>query len=136
MSYSTEKLTTVALCDEALGLANARKKRLQVELGVLQLQQDDQKSALSAASSKLILVTAELGGATTALTGMEAGPNKVKMQDKARRLNDQKENLEERLRYSGPAALLDSQLDAGLVVAQVTETDAYIASITAHKATL
>jgi hypothetical protein len=67
---------------------------------------------------------------------MPEGAAKVEQVSKLRRLNDRKDNLEDRLRKSGNAALLDTQLEAGLLDAQITLIDTYVADVTAHKATL
>jgi len=52
------------------------------------------------------------------------------------RLNDRKDNLEERIQKGGAALLLDTEIDAALLAVQIAEIDAYIAAINAHKATL
>ena len=71
-----------------------------------------------------------------ALADVPEGKDKVKLTDQLRRLNDKKCNLEARLRDAGSAALPDTELDAGLLQAQVAEIEAYIAEMEARKAAL
>ena len=53
--------------------------------------------------------------------------------DKIRRLNDRKDNLNERIAKSGNSGLLLVQLRKGLAEAQVGELDAFITGVTARK---
>jgi hypothetical protein len=136
MSYSVSKLTTVAECDKATALATERKTNLQFEQTVSGKDVSDQEKVVQQTNISLITIKAEIAGTEAAIAGMPEGEQKVNYQDKLRRLNDRKDNLEERLRKGGAAALLDTELDAALLAAQITEIDAYIAAIAAHKATL
>jgi hypothetical protein len=136
MSYSVSKLTTVAECDKATALATERKTDLQFEQTVSGKDLTDQEKVVQQTTINLITVKAEITGTEAAIAGMPAGEQKENYLDKLRRLNDRKDNFEERLRKGGAAALLDTELDAALLVAQITEIDAYLAAITAHKATL
>jgi len=52
---------------------------------------------------------------------------------KIRRLNDRKDNLNERIAKSGNSGLLLVQLRKGLAEAQVGELDAFITGVTARK---
>ena len=70
---------------------------------------------------------------------MEALPDgeaKENMRNKLRRLNDPKENLEERIGKSGNMGLLLMQMQRGLAEKQVAELDAFIAGVTARKTAL
>jgi DNA repair protein RadC len=58
------------------------------------------------------------------------------LQSKLRRLNDRKENLEERLQKTGAAALLDTELNAALLATQVVEINTYVTAITTRKGEL
>lgn len=55
---------------------------------------------------------------------------------KLRKLNDRKDNLEERLQKGGNATLQDAQLEADLLDTQISLIDTYVADVKAHKATL
>jgi len=136
MSFSVSKLTTVAECDKATALATERKTNLQFEQTLAGKDLTDQEKVVQQTNINLITVKAEITGTEAAIAGMPEGEQKENYQDKLRRLNDRKDNLEERLRKGGAAALLDTELDAALLIAQITEIDAYLAAIAAHKATL
>jgi hypothetical protein len=58
------------------------------------------------------------------------------MRSKIRRLNDKKDNLNERIAKSGNSGLLQIQLRKGLAEAQVAELNTFITWVTAWKAAL
>jgi hypothetical protein len=137
MSYATEKLLTAAECDQALNLANARKDDLQFEQTVQGRTLNNQSESIALANAKLVAVTAEITGQQAALATLPEGhPNRKAIESKIRRLNDQKENLEERLESGGNATLLDDELDAGLIRAQIAEIDTYVSVVNTRKAAL
>jgi hypothetical protein len=137
MAYSTEKLLTSAECDQALDLAAQRKDDLQFEQTVQGRTLNNQSESVALANAKLVAVKAEITGQEAALATLPEGhPNRKVTESKIRRLNDQKDNLEERLESGGNAALLDDELDAGLTRAQIAEIDAYIAEVNTRKTAL
>lgn len=136
MSYSTSKLKTIAECDESVKLATTRKDDLQFEQTVLGRGLSSQEKAAALTNASLISVNAEMAGTRAAIDAMPDGDAKTTMVNKLRRLNDRKENLEERLLKGGTVALLDTELDAGLLNKQVTEIDTFIAEVKARKAAL
>jgi len=136
MNYNVSKLTTAAECDKAIALATERKADLQFEQTVSGKQFSDQDKAIQQSQIDLITVKAQITGMETVIAALPAGTDKVDYEGRLRRLNDRKDNLEERLHKGGPASLLDTELDAALYSVQIAEIDAYIAAINAHKATL
>ena len=137
MSYATEKLLTAAECDQALDLAAQRKDDLQFEQTVQGRTLNSQSESIALANAKLVAVKAEITGQEAALATLPEGhPNRKATESKIRRLNDQKDNLEERLESGGNAALLDDELDAGLIRAQIAEIDAYTVELTDRKTAL
>ncbi len=136
MSYSVSKLTTAAECDKAVALATERKADLQFEQTIMGKELSDQEKAVQQTSVNLISIKAQITGAETAIASMPAGPEKEVFVGRLRRLNDRKDNLEERLEKGGTAALLDAELDAELIATQITAIDAFIATVNTHKASL
>jgi hypothetical protein len=136
MAYNVSKLTTVADCDKATAMATERKTNLQFDQLVTGKGLTDQEKTTALANASMIAVKAQIAGAEAAIAVMPDGDDKDDLVNKLRRFNDKKDNLTERLQKGGTAALLDTELDAGLLAAQLTEIDLYLAAIATHKATL
>lgn len=136
MSYSSVKLKTLADCEAAIAMAIERKTALIFSQTVQGNDLTNQEKVAASAAANLLVVKAQIGGVEAALVDVPEGKDKIKLGDQLRRLNDKKGNLEARLRDAGSAALLDTELDAGLLRAQVAEVDAYIAEMEARKAAL
>jgi len=136
MAYSTSKLKTVAECDQATAIATQRKTDLLFEQTIASRELTDQERSTALNNASLISVNAQITGTTAAIAEMEEGDAKKDMQSKLRRLNDRKENLEERLERGGNVSLLDTELDAELLAVQVAEIDVYLAEIATRKAAL
>jgi hypothetical protein len=136
MSYSTSKLQTKAECDKAIELANGRKEELIFDQTVSGRDLTDQEKSTAQTTASLVSTKAQITGTEAAIAVMPDGDAKVDLQSKLRRLNDRKENLEERLQKTGAAALLDTELNAALLAAQVVEINAYINDVDKRKADL
>lgn len=136
MSYNVNKLTTVADCDQALAIAAERKSDLQFEQTISGKGLTDQEKAIEQTTASLISVNAEITGVEAAIAVLPDGKVKQNNVSKLRRLNDRKDNLEERLQKGGAALLLDTELENSLLQLQVAEIDAYIAAVTARKGAL
>jgi hypothetical protein len=96
----------------------------------------NQTTALTHSNASLLTVKAEILGAEAAIAGLPEGKDKENYLSKLRRLNDRKDNLEDRLKKGGATSLLETELDNTLFSLQIVELDNYLAAITAHKATL
>lgn len=136
MSYSISKLTTTAECDASIAIATDRKGDLLFQQTALSRDLTDQDKTVATTQATLVAVNAQIAGFNAAIATMPDGEAKKGLQSKVRRLNDQRENLEERLEKGGTTAFLETELDAELSRKQVEEIDAFIASINQRKAEL
>jgi hypothetical protein len=136
MSYTTSKLQTKAECDKAIELANGRKEELIFDQTVSGRDLTDQEKSTAQTTASLVSTKAQITGTEAAIAVMPDGDAKLDLQSKLRRLNDRKENLEERLQKTGAAALLDTELNAALLSAQVVEINSYISAVTTRKGEL
>jgi len=136
MSYTVSKLTTAVACDQAIATATERKNDLLFQQTVSEKTKTDQVSIVNQTNASLVSVLAEITGAEAAIAALPDGKDKEAYTSKLRRLNDRKENLEDRLKRSGSASLLETELDAALINIQLTEIDSFVSAVTARKATL
>jgi hypothetical protein len=136
MTYSFDKLATVAECDRVLDRANQEKAVLNHEAQGMVLDTNSTERSTQQAQADLLSVNAQITGFTAALDALPDGEEKENMRNKLRRLNDRKENLEERIGKSGNSGLLLMQMQRGLAEKQVAELDAFIAGVTARKTAL
>jgi hypothetical protein len=136
MSYTTSKLQSKAECDKAIDLANGRKEELIFDQTVSGRDLTDQEKSTAQTTASLVSTKAQITGTEAAITVMPDGDAKLDLQSKLRRLNDRKENLEERLQKTGAAALLDTELNAALLATQVVEINNYVTAVTTRKGEL
>jgi hypothetical protein len=136
MPYSTSKLKTNAECDSAIALATERKSDLLFKQSALTRDLTGQEKSVETINAMLVAIKAQITGFTAAIETMSDGEAKRDLQSKLRRLNDQKENLEERLTKSGVASYLETELDSELSKKQVTEIEAFIDAINTRKGEL
>lgn len=136
MVYSTTKLQTVAECDTVLNRSNLEKAELEHRLGGIVLETNRNDGSLAQAQADLLSVNAQITGFTAAFNSLPEGPEKDDMQSKIRRLNDRKDNLEERLSKTGSVGLLMTEMHRGLIEKQVAEITAFITAVEARKAAL
>ena len=133
MSYSTAKLQTAAECNRAIEMANERKSDFVFDQTVSDRQLTEQGKATALTNANLIRVKAEITGVEAAIAATPDGQAKDDLKSKLRRLNDRKDNLEERLQKGGAAALLDTELDAELLKVQIAAVEAYVAAVQTRK---
>jgi hypothetical protein len=136
MNYNTNRLQNAAECDRAITLATDRKNEFVFDQTVAGRGLTDQEKSNALTTADLISTRAQITGMEAAIAQLPNGEAKADLTGKLRRLNDRKDNLEERLQRSGSAALLDTELDAALLTVQVAEIDLFIAAVFARKATL
>ena len=136
MSYSTAKLQTAAECNKAIEMANDRKSDFVFDQTVSGRELTEQGKAAALTNANLIRVKAEITGVEAAIAALPEGQAKVEMLSKLRRLNDRKENLEERLQKGGAAALLNTELDAELLKLQIAAIDSFVTEVEARKTAL
>ncbi|HSC54079.1 MAG TPA: hypothetical protein VLC98_10675 [Phnomibacter sp.] len=136
MSYSVSRLTTVSECDAAIMQANDLKGDLEFENTLLTRERVGRERTAIQIDTNLVSVTAQLAAFQAAREVMQPGIDRDNMDSTIRRLNDRKENLEERKAKTGNLALLDNELEQSRNSLQITEIDDFIAAVEVHKATL
>ncbi len=136
MSYSTNKITTVADCD--LLLAWAAKEK--ADLNFKKLSEERLTNNYSTASieidAELQSVLTEITATETIIAALPAGNSKDDAVKKKVRLEYKKFLLENRKESYGVVALLEKELDLTKVTLELTEIDAFTDAITSRKAEL
>ena len=136
MDYSTAKLATTADCDFVIDRTSQDKAVLEHKLGGLVIETSGNERSLATVKANLISVTAQITGFNAALAELPEGPDKQDMVSRIRKLNDRKENLEERLSKTGSTGLLLTELQRGMLEKQVAEMEVFNTAIEARKAAL
>jgi hypothetical protein len=136
MSYSTAKLSTVAQCDDVLIMASDRKGDLQFEqTGISRNSTGIERTAAKLAAD-IVSVNAQITGFNAALAVLTDPVSIKDMTSKIRKLNDRKENLEERVGKAGTNSQLENELDISLLDKQIAEIDVFAVEVNARKAAL
>jgi hypothetical protein len=136
MAYSTNKLATVAECDKVLDLAKREKAVLDYKLTGLAIDTDENQRSNAQLTADLLSVNAQVTAFKAAFDSLPEGAEKTEMGSKLRKLNDRKENLEERAAKVGTTGLLLTEMERGMLEKQVEELGVFIAAVTARKAAL
>ena len=132
MNYSVEKLLTVSECDQLLGAAGERKRRLLNDQSNLTYQRDNSTRSSDDVNADIVATQAELSGITTfidTLTGDKKAEylrRKVKLENRLDDLGFRKEDV-------GSIRLLNKQLELALIEAELTEIEVFITAITTRK---
>lgn len=136
MMYSVSNLTSIADCDVLL--TSVGKERADLEFKRLSEERLTNKYATTSVAVEAILqgVIVELSAVNTIISVLPEGPTKEEEIKKRTRLEYKKFLLENRKESYGAVALLEKELDLARVEQELEEVDAFIAAITAHKATL
>lgn len=136
MSYSIDKITTVADCD--LLLAWAAKEK--ADLDFKKLSEERLTNNYSTTSveidAELQSVLAEITATETIIITLPEGNSKEDAVKKKVRLEYKKFLLENRKESYGVVALLEKELDLAKVTLELAEIDAFTAAITTRKAAL
>jgi predicted nucleic acid-binding Zn-ribbon protein len=136
MSYSFNKLATIAECDMLLDRANLEKEELVHDASGYKLDTTATARSVAQAQADLTSVNVQITAFTAALEALPDGDEKTKMASRIRRLNDRKENLEERVSNTGNTGLLLIEMRKGLADKQVEALNSFIAGVEARKAAL
>lgn len=136
MNYSVSNLTQVSDCDVLLSWAQREKadlafKKLSAER--LTSKYADTSVQLAAELQTLI---AEISAIDLVIATLPEGPTKEENIDKKTRLEYKRFLLENRLESYGVVALLEKEMDLGMVEQELTEVDVFIAAVEARKAAL
>lgn len=136
MSYSVNKITTVADCDLLLAWAVKEK----ADLNYKKLSEERLTNNYSETSieidAELQSVISEIAATETIIATLPEGNSKEDAVKKKVRLEYRKFLLENRKESYGVVALLEKELDLTNVTQSLAEIDAFTAAITARKAEL
>lgn len=136
MSYSVNKITTVADCDLLLAWAVKEKADLEFK----KLSEERLTTNYSTTSieidAELQSVITEIASTTTIIATLPDGQSKDEAIKKKVRLEYKKFLLENRKESYGVVALLEKELDLTNVTQSIVEVDAFTAAINARKAAL
>lgn len=134
--YSIEKLTQVSDCNAVLTWAQNEKESLELKkLNESKLTKDYSTTSLSI-DTELLSVTTQINAINTVLPTLPEGSVKEEHLKKLKKLDYRKFLLEDRRINYGVVALLEKELDVERISKEITEIDAFIASVTQKKATL
>jgi predicted nucleic acid-binding Zn-ribbon protein len=136
MAYSYDKLATIAECDLLLDRANHEKAELTHEVSGFELDSASTAKSVAQSQSDLTSVNIQITAFTAALNALPEGDEKTKMAGRIRRLNDRKENLEEKLTNSGNSGLLLMEMRKEMAEVQITALNTFITGVEARKAAL
>lgn len=136
MSYSVDKITTVADCD--LLLAWAAKEKADLEFKKLSEERltTNYSTTSIEIDAELQSVITEIASTTTIIATLPDGQSKEDAIKKKVRLEYKKFLLENRKESYGVVALLEKELDLTNVTQSIVEVDAFTAAINARKAEL
>lgn len=136
MAYSYDKLATIAECDLLLDRANQEKAELAHEVSGFELDSASTAKSVAQAQADLTSVNIQITAFTAALNALPEGDEKSKMAGRIRRLNDRKDNLEEKLANSGNSGLLLMEMRKEMAEAQIAALNTFITGLEARKAAL
>ncbi|WP_210518335.1 hypothetical protein [Hymenobacter terricola] len=135
MAYSVNLLTTAAECDAALALAATELRDLNHRGDNLDYTRENTTDSATEIQAEMASLTAEIGALNTIIPTLAAGTKARKTNEvNLRRATNRQADLTDRQESRGPVALLTRELDLAQVQVQITETNAYIAAVTARKA--
>ena len=134
--YSLNKITTVADCNVLLTWAEKEKSDLTFKQLSVERVTVNYSSTSVEVDAVLQGVVAEITAIETIITTLPEGQTKEDLQKKKTRLEYKKFLLENRKESYGSVALLEKELDLERINKELDEVEAFITSITDHKATL
>jgi len=136
MSYSVNALTTVADCDVLLAMAIQRKGELLHRRENITYQKDNNAVTSVELQTELLSVNTELSSVDGIIATLPEGPIKEDYVVKQSRLQWRQKLLNNKKADYGNIAMLDKELELALIDLAIAEVDAFIAAVTAKKATL
>jgi hypothetical protein len=134
--YSLNKITTVADCNVLLTWATKEKAELEHKHYTIERLAVNFGSTSVEIDALLQGVILEINISQNALATMPEGPTKEDYTKKKTRLEYKKFLLENRKETYGSIALLQKELDLERINKELVEVEAFITTITDHKATL
>ncbi len=136
MAYSLTLLTTRAQCDAVLAYANAKLSLLTYQTTQAGRRTENLSTSASGMASELTGLNAYITAMTPVIATLPAGKDRDKQTNDLRVKTDRRDALLARQNQQGPEALVEAELDATLVDAQLPLVQDLIAQVTAHRATL
>ncbi|WP_345056256.1 hypothetical protein [Hymenobacter glaciei] len=137
MAYSVNLLTTVAECDAALAAADSELRDLQHREENLDYARENTTESATEVQAEMASLTAEISALNSIIPTLADGTRARKNNEiNLRRANNRQAILNDKQDLRGPVALLIRELGLAKVQAQITETNAFKAAVTARKAAL
>ena len=136
MSYSVNKITTVADCDLLLAWAAKEKADLEFKKLSEERMTNNYSTASIEIDAELQSVTAEIDATSTIIATLPDGDSKTEAGKKKVKLEYKKFLLENRKESYGVVALLEKELELTNVMQSLSEIDAFTTAINARKALL
>ena len=136
MAYSLKLLTTRAQCDVVLAYAQAKLGLLNYHDTQTGRRADNLTASAGSTSAELTSLEAYLAALTPVVAALPPGKDREKQANELRLKTDRRDTLLARQSLQGPEALVEAELDATLVDAQLPLVQDLVAQVTAHRATL
>jgi len=136
MAYSLKLLTTRAQCDVVLAYANAKLSLLNYHDTQTGRRADNLTASTLNDTSELTSLNAYITGLTPVVATLPPGKDRTRQENELRLRIDRRDTLLARQSQQGPEALVEAELDATLVDAQLPLVQELVAQVTAHRATL
>lgn len=134
--YSLNKINTVADCNVLLTWAEKEKSDLTFKQLSVERVAVNYSSTSIEIDAVLQGVVAEISAIDTIISTLAEGPTKEDLVKKKTRLEYKRFLLENRKESYGSVALLEKELDLERINKELDEVEAFITTITDHKATL
>ena len=136
MSYSVNKITTIADCDLLLAWAAKEKADLNFKKLSEERLTTNYSTATIEIEAELQSVLTEITATETIIAALPAGNSREDAVKKKVRLEYKKFLLENRKESYGVVALLQKELDLTTVTLNLAEIDVFITAINTRKASL
>ncbi|NJL13363.1 MAG: hypothetical protein HC913_10415 [Microscillaceae bacterium] len=136
MEYSFNQLTTVADCDALLALAGKEKADLEFKQLSLRRSRDSYLERSTQLNSDIQVGESELAALNTVIAGLPEGEIKEDNENRRTRLQFRLFTLNESLEKYGSVALLEKEMEMGLVEKQLEELQLFITALENRKASL
>ena len=135
MSFSVNKLTTIAQCDTLLTTKQRERTGLANRLNNLQFQLDNWDDATSA-TAELTTTQALITGLTPVVNALTDGDDKRRNQNQLNRYETRANNLISKVENYGTIALLEKELDRDTLTGNIATLDTFVAAVTTRRAAL
>nr|WP_199157683.1 hypothetical protein [Pedobacter sp. ASV2] len=136
MNYSVTTLTTVADCDTVLALIDKETKDLSFRKLSLERQQENYANTTLEVSSEITVLNTELSAVNTVIATLPDGDTKDDNIKRQKKLEYNLFLLTNRKANYGAIALLEKEFSIARVIQELTEADAFVAAVTARKASI